>query len=85
MGCLVDFFLLKVLLVSRPRQVNQWIFPGGGIEPKEDTLHAASREVVEEAGVVGSIVRCLGVVEVCENAFFFLTNISICFQLCKFM
>jgi len=53
-----------VLLVSRPRQVNQWTFPGGGIEPSEDPRHAASREVKEEAGVAGSIVRCLGVFEV---------------------
>uniref|UniRef100_A0A915I9P9 diphosphoinositol-polyphosphate diphosphatase n=1 Tax=Romanomermis culicivorax TaxID=13658 RepID=A0A915I9P9_ROMCU len=61
--CVKDEFENEVLLVSRPRQINQWIFPGGGIEPKEDPKHAASREVIEEAGVLGSIIRCLGVFE----------------------
>lgn len=61
--CVKDDSENEVLLVSRRRQENLWIFPGGGIEPSEDPRQAASREVKEEAGVVGPITRCLGVFE----------------------
>lgn len=39
--------------------------PGGGLEPNEDSSAAAIREVMEEAGVIGQLVRCLGSFEVC--------------------
>lgn len=38
--------------------------PGGGVEPDEETSVTAVREVLEEAGVVGVLGRCLGVFEV---------------------
>ena len=34
--------------------------PGGSIEPHEDPRSAAEREVCEESGVKGQILRCLG-------------------------
>ncbi|TWW64633.1 Ubiquitin-conjugating enzyme E2 N [Takifugu flavidus] len=54
---------LKVLLVSSSRHPDQWIVPGGGMEPEEDPCGAAVREVFEEAGVKGKLGRLLGVFE----------------------
>lgn len=39
---------------------DQWIVPAGGVEPGEQFRDAAVREVLEEAGVRGNIVRSLG-------------------------
>lgn len=41
-------FLSQVLLVSSSRHPDQWIVPGGGMEPEEDPCGAAVREVFEE-------------------------------------
>lgn len=38
----------KVLLVSSSRHPDQWIVPGGGMEPEEEPYGAAMREVYEE-------------------------------------
>ena len=38
----------QVLLVSSSRHPDQWIVPGGGMEPKEEPCGAAVREVYEE-------------------------------------
>ncbi|ELU13228.1 hypothetical protein CAPTEDRAFT_149402 [Capitella teleta] len=57
----------EVLLVSGSRDPSSWIVPGGGIEPTEDTATAAVRELEEEAGARGTIIRCLGVFENMER------------------
>ena len=44
----VDLFCLQVLLVSSSRHPDQWIVPGGGVEPDEEPGGAAVREVYEE-------------------------------------
>ena len=49
------------------RDKSSWIFPGGGIEPNESTIDAAHRELYEEAGVRGRILRELGVFENLER------------------
>ncbi|XP_062317123.1 nudix (nucleoside diphosphate linked moiety X)-type motif 4a isoform X2 [Osmerus eperlanus] len=54
----------EVLLVSSSRHPDQWIVPGGGMEPEEEPCGAAVREVYEEAGVKGKLGRLLGVFEV---------------------
>lgn len=41
-------FLCKVILVSSSRHPDQWIVPGGGMEPEEEPCGAAVREVYEE-------------------------------------
>lgn len=41
----------QVLLVSSSRHPDQWIVPGGGMEPEEDPCGAAVREVFEEVTV----------------------------------
>lgn len=41
-------FLWKVILVSSSRHPDQWIVPGGGMEPEEEPCGAAVREVYEE-------------------------------------
>ncbi|XP_030144266.3 diphosphoinositol polyphosphate phosphohydrolase 2 isoform X1 [Taeniopygia guttata] len=53
----------KVLLVSSSRYPDQWIVPGGGMEPEEEPGGAAVREVYEEAGVKGKLGRLLGIFE----------------------
>ncbi|KAM6986959.1 diphosphoinositol polyphosphate phosphohydrolase 2-like isoform 2-T2 [Aplochiton taeniatus] len=53
----------EVLLVSRSGHPDQWIVPGGGMEPEEEPCGAAVREVFEEAGVKGKLGRLLGVFE----------------------
>jgi len=53
----------EVLLITSHRDKSSWIFPGGGIEPNESTIDAAHRELYEEAGVKGRILRELGIFE----------------------
>ncbi|KAM4733546.1 nudix (nucleoside diphosphate linked moiety X)-type motif 4a isoform 1-T1 [Anableps anableps] len=53
----------EVLLVSSSRHPDQWIVPGGGMEPDEEPSVAAVREVYEEAGVKGILGRLLGIFE----------------------
>ncbi|XP_013373750.1 PREDICTED: diphosphoinositol polyphosphate phosphohydrolase 2 isoform X2 [Chinchilla lanigera] len=55
--------VLQVLLVSSSRYPDQWIVPGGGMEPEEEPGGAAVREVYEEAGVRGKLGRLLGIFE----------------------
>jgi len=54
----------EVLLVSSARK-SGWIIPGGKVNPEEAGNPAASamREAREEAGVVGTLGRCLGTFE----------------------
>lgn len=44
-------FSLKVILVSSSRHPDQWIVPGGGMEPEEEPCGAAIREVYEEVSI----------------------------------
>ncbi|XP_051917053.1 nudix (nucleoside diphosphate linked moiety X)-type motif 4a [Hippocampus zosterae] len=53
----------EVLLVSSSRHPDQWIVPGGGVEPEEEPSRAAIREVYEEAGVKAKLGRLLGIFE----------------------
>ncbi|KPM05544.1 diphosphoinositol polyphosphate phosphohydrolase 1-like protein, partial [Sarcoptes scabiei] len=52
-----------IILVSSSRAPNNWIVPGGGVEPNENPDQAAIRETEEEAGVKGVIKRSLGDIE----------------------
>lgn len=53
----------EVLLVTSSRRPEKWIVPGGGVEPEEEPSVTATREVLEEAGVVGKLGRSLGIFE----------------------
>jgi 8-oxo-dGTP diphosphatase len=55
----------KVLLVKRrnPPSANKWSLPGGHVEPWENILEAAARELKEETGVIGSPV---GVIDITD-------------------
>ena len=55
--------------MSGSKAPERWVVPGGGIEPTEDSVVAALREVEEEAGVKGVLRRCLGVFEVSQLFF----------------
>jgi diphosphoinositol-polyphosphate diphosphatase len=50
--------------VSSSKYPERWIVPGGGVEQDETNAETAVRELLEEAGVVGRLGRCLGVFEV---------------------
>lgn len=57
----------EVLLVTSSRRPELWIVPGGGVEPNEESSLTATREVLEEAGVIGQLGRCLGIFENSEH------------------
>lgn len=57
----------EVLLVTSSRRPELWIVPGGGVEPDEESALTATREVLEEAGVIGELGRCLGIFENSEH------------------
>uniref|UniRef100_T1DIN2 diphosphoinositol-polyphosphate diphosphatase n=1 Tax=Psorophora albipes TaxID=869069 RepID=T1DIN2_9DIPT len=57
----------EVLLVTSSRRPELWIVPGGGVEPDEESSLTATREVLEEAGVIGKLGRCLGIFENSEH------------------
>jgi 8-oxo-dGTP pyrophosphatase MutT (NUDIX family) len=54
---------LEILIVRARRSPENWIFPKGHIEPRESAEDAAVRELEEEAGVTGSMIGPLGVVD----------------------
>lgn len=53
----------KVLLVRARHAPHEWIFPKGHIEKDESAEEAALRELREEGGVKGEIVRFVGTSE----------------------
>ncbi|XP_028967785.1 diphosphoinositol polyphosphate phosphohydrolase 1 isoform X1 [Galendromus occidentalis] len=65
--CVRDAGETEILLVSSSSSPDRFIVPGGGLEPEEDAPAAATREVMEEAGVRGTLGRYLGVFEVCPD------------------
>lgn len=65
-----------MLLVTSSRRPDNWIVPGGGVEPNEEASCTAVREVLEEAGVVGTLGRCLGMFEVWKKHIFFVWSPS---------
>ncbi|XP_003745109.1 diphosphoinositol polyphosphate phosphohydrolase 1 isoform X2 [Galendromus occidentalis] len=65
--CVRDAGETEILLVSSSSSPDRFIVPGGGLEPEEDAPAAATREVMEEAGVRGTLGRYLGVFENLER------------------
>jgi 8-oxo-dGTP diphosphatase len=53
----------KILLIKRGREPYKdfYALPGGFVEIDEDTKTACLRELLEETGVVGKIVKLIGV------------------------
>lgn len=50
----------EVLVVESRWSSDTWLFPKGSIEEGETALAAATRETMEEAGVLGDTTVCLG-------------------------
>ena len=71
-----------VLIVRAKKNPGEWIFPKGHIEPGESAAEAAIRELQEEAGVVGDVIRRAGVStftsgkEEVEVTYFFVRYVS---------
>lgn len=63
-GAVVFDPLGRLLLIQRanPPAVGRWTIPGGRVELGEDVHSAAVREVLEETGLVISLVREVGTV-----------------------
>jgi diphosphoinositol-polyphosphate diphosphatase len=54
----------QVLVVSSEARPDCWVIPKGGIETDEsDPSEAAIRETWEEGGCIGTITKCLGIIE----------------------
>lgn len=70
-------------MVTSSKRPDQWIFPGGGVEPEEDSSVTAMREVAEEAGVTGKLDRFLGIFEVQVSIVHLLHYFT--FSLCSFV
>ncbi|MBV7508988.1 NUDIX domain-containing protein [Bacillus sp. sid0103] len=53
----------KVLMIKENKQnvINKWNFPSGRIEPGEDILYAARREVKEETGLDVELTDTTGI------------------------
>lgn len=65
---------LQLLLITSKHfnsERNWWIVPGGSIEADEDPMIAAEREVYEESGVKGRILRSIGQVLVSDYIFIY--------------
>ncbi|WP_312472021.1 NUDIX domain-containing protein [Neobacillus sp.] len=50
-----------IIKENKPSAINKWNFPSGRIEPKEDILYAACREVKEETGFDVKLTATTGV------------------------
>ena len=57
--CIRDRALLMARFVDRERPI--WTLPGGGVEHGEDPADAVLRELTEETGYVGRLMRLLGI------------------------
>lgn len=52
-----DLNPVKFLGVTRKDNHNDWGWPGGGLEPNETPAECALRELREETGCIGEIIR----------------------------
>lgn len=57
--CIRDHALLLTRFIDREEPI--WTLPGGGVEHGEDPADAVLRELAEETGYIGRLVRLLGV------------------------
>ena len=52
---------LRQVLLCHRRDMDLWNLPGGGVEERESPWDAVIREVLEEVGLLVSIVKLLGI------------------------
>jgi 8-oxo-dGTP pyrophosphatase MutT (NUDIX family) len=71
-----------VLLIRAKKDTSHWIFPKGHIEPGEKAEDTAMRELLEEAGINGKLMRLAGASDYrlndkrCHVVYFLLTYCS---------
>ncbi len=49
------------ILLTRRTDNNRWCLPGGRVDSGESVAEACTREVLEETGLVGEVVRLTGI------------------------
>ncbi len=54
---------VRFLVVSAKRQPDAWVLPKGHIDEGESPASTATREVLEEAGIVATVGERLGTIE----------------------
>lgn len=59
--CVRDGALLMVAVTDPTDARETWTLPGEGVEPLEDPVDTVVREITEETGRTGRVVRLLGV------------------------
>lgn len=55
--------MLVIKRSNRGRNAGQWALPGGRVEPDEDAVTAALRELTEEIGIVCTAAHVLGLLD----------------------
>lgn len=62
-GCSATIFdpTRKKILLTRRTDNGLWCLPGGGVDPGEAVAETVVREVLEETGLRGRVVRLIGV------------------------
>lgn len=58
----------EILLVRSKKNPEKWIFPKGHIEKGETPINAAERELHEEAGVCGTSIQKIGILQYSINS-----------------
>jgi len=51
---------IEVLVARAKKNPREWIFPKGHIEPGESAAETAVRELQEETGIAGEVIRPIG-------------------------
>ncbi len=54
---------IQFLLIKSSKDAAKWVFPKGHIEAGETEEQTATRELEEEAGIIGRVISYLGMIE----------------------
>lgn len=72
---------VKILLIRSKKDPTKWVFPKGHLEDGESEEEASRRELYEEAGIEGEIVKKTGILNYCFGG----KNYEVVFFLFRFL